>query len=177
MRMRTAVRQPQEGVASTTSGNPKKGLSPRRGRMITGISAAVLSAAMIVGFSACGQAPVVEAPGTPPASAPAAAPANPATAPAKPAATLSLVEPTDGVFAGHIDLFRWTATEGADGYVVRVLGSDGRVVFESPVLTVTEARLPRTVALEPEAHTWSVTARKGGDVIATSPIFKFSITP
>jgi len=50
-------------------------------------------------------------------------------------------------------------------------------VFESPVLTATEARLPKTVGLEPEAHTWSVTARKGGEVIATSPVFKFSITP
>lgn len=130
-------------------------------RVIAGASAAVLSATLV----ACGQGNT-----STPASAPAAAPANPA-------ASLTLVEPTDGVFSGHIDLFRWTAVDGADGYVVRILGSDGRVVFESPVLAATEAHLPKTVALEPEAHTWTVTARKGGEVIATSPVFKFSITP
>ena len=138
-------------------------------RPLSVLSRAAVVALMVAG-AACGQAPVVEAPGTPPAAPPTAAPA-------KPAASLSLVEPIDGVFSGHIDLFRWTAAEGADGYVIRILGSDGRVVFESPVLTATEARLPKTVGLEPEAHTWTVTARKGGDVIATSPTFKFSITP
>lgn len=142
-------------------------MSTWRGRVITGMSAAALSAALV----ACGPStPVAEAPAAKPASAPAAAPA-------KPAASLSLIEPTDGVFSGHIDLFRWSAVDGADGYLIRILGSDGRVVFESPVLTVTEAHLPKTVALEPEAHTWSVTARKSGEVIATSPTFKFSITP
>lgn len=140
------------------------------GRMMTGMSAVALSAALV----ACGQGSTPAGVEAPAASKPAAAPA---AAPAKPAASLSLVEPTDGVFSGHIDLFRWTAAEGADGYVIRILGSDGRVVFESPVLTVTEARLPKTVGLEPEAHTWSVTARKGSEVIATSPTFKFSITP
>lgn len=138
-------------------------------RMMIGMSAVALSATLV----ACGESKtpvVIEAPGTPPPSAPAAAPATPAP-------SLTLVEPTDGVFSGHIDLFRWTAVEGADGYVIRILGSDGRTVFESPVLTATEARLPKTVGLEPEAHTWSVAARKGGEVIATSPTFKFSITP
>ena len=139
-------------------------------RMMAGASAAVLSAALV----ACGQSKAPAVAEAPAASAPASAPAAP---PAKPAASVSLVEPTDGVFSGHIDLFRWSAADGADGYVVRILGSDGRVVFESPVLTATEAHLPKTVALEPEAHTWTVTARKGGDVIATSPMFKFSITP
>ena len=142
-------------------------LSKWRERVRAGAIAAMLSAGLV----ACGQAPVAEAPAASPrASAPPAAPA-------KSAASLSLLEPTDGVFAGHIDLFRWTAVDGADGYVVRILGSDGRVVFESPALTATEARLPKTVALEPEAHTWTVTARKGGEVVATSPAFKFSITP
>lgn len=128
---------------------------------------------MMMMVVACGQS----APA--PSSAPAAtAPAPSASAPApKPSPTVTLIEPTDGAISGHIDLFRWSAAEGADGYIVRILGSDGRVVFESPVLTVTEARLPKTVALEPEAHTWTVTARKGSEVLATSPIFKFSITP
>ena len=157
------------GMSRRRSGNPEKELPQQRGRMMTGISAAVLSAALV----GCGEskAPAV-------AQAPAATPApTTAAAPAKPAASLTLVEPTDGVFSGHIDLFRWNAVEGADGYVIRILGSDGRLVFESPVVTATEARLPKTVGLEPEAHTWSVTARNGSAVIATSPTFKFSITP
>ena len=145
-------------------------MSTWRGRVMTGMSAVALSAAL----AGCGQNE--RANSGPPPQAPGAAPA-PAAAPARPAASLSLVEPTDGVFSGHIDLFRWTAVEGADGYGIKILGSDGRVVFESPVLTATEARLPKTVGLEPEAHTWTVTARKGGEVIATSPVFKFSITP
>ena len=118
-----------------------------------------LAAVMIVVAAGCGQ------------TAPAPAPA------AKPAPTLTLIEPADGATSGHIDLFRWSAAEGADGYVVRILGSDGRVVFESPSQTATEAHLPKTVALEPEAHTWNVTARKGGDVLVASPVFKFTITP
>jgi hypothetical protein len=130
-----------------------------------------LGAAMMMMVVACGpSAPA-------PTSAPAAtAPASPAPA-AKPAATVTLLEPTDGAISGHIDLFRWSAAEGADGYIVRILGSDGRVVFESPSLTVTEVHLPKTVALEPEAHTWSVTARKGGEALVASPVFKFTITP
>ncbi len=123
-----------------------------------------LAAVMIVVAAGCGQ------------TAPAPAPAAPAPA-AKPAPTLTLIEPADGAISGHIDLFRWSAAEGADGYVVRILGSDGRVVFESPSQTATEAHLPKTVALEPEAHTWNVTARKGGDVLVASPVFKFTITP
>lgn len=128
-----------------------------------------LAAVALMAVAGCGQS----------SPAPASTPAPPAAAaaPAKAPASLTLIEPVDGVFSGHIDLFRWSAADGADGYVVRILGSDGRVVFESPVLTVTEAHLPKTVALEPEAHTWTVTARKGGEVIATSPVFKFSITP
>ena len=34
-----------------------------------------------------------------------------------------------------------------------------------------------TVALEPEVHTWSVTARKGGQPLAASATQKFTITP
>lgn len=132
-----------------------------------------LGAAMMTLVVACG--PGAPAPASPP---PAAAPATSAPAPAaKPTASVTLLEPTDGAISGHIDLFRWSAAEGADAYVVRILGSDGRVVFESPSLTVTEVHLPKTVALEPEAHTWSVTARKGGDALVASPVFKFIITP
>ena len=113
-----------------------------------------------------------------PASAPpaAAAPA-PAAAP-KPAGTLTLVEPNDGAMAGHIDTFRWSPVEGADGYVITIKAVTGdRVVWESAPMAATETKLPATVALEPEVHTWSVSARKGSEVIATSPTLKFTITP
>ena len=79
---------------------------------------------------------------------------------------------------GHIDHFSWQPVEGADGYVIKIVAVTGnRTVWESQPLTTTEVTLPPTVALEPEVHTWSVTARKGGAVIATSPTQKFTITP
>ena len=80
--------------------------------------------------------------------------------------------------AGHIDMFRWSPVEGADGYVITIKAVTGdRTVWESTPLTTTETKLPTTVALEPEVHTWSVTARKGSDVLATSATQKFTITP
>jgi hypothetical protein len=134
----------------------------------------VLALLITLGVAACGQTDPASAPA--PASTPAPAASAPAAAP-KPAATVTLLEPIDGAIAGHIDLFRWSAVDGADGYVVKILGSDGRTVYESPAAPAIEVHLPKTVALEPEAHTWSVTARKAGAVIATSPTFKFQITP
>jgi len=118
-----------------------------------------------------------------PASVPAAseAPAPAATAPAeapKPVGTLSLLEPIEGAMGGHIDMFRWSAVDGAEAYVVRIQAvSDGRVVWESPALTAIETKLPTSVALEPEVHTWSVTARKAGQVLVASATQKFTITP
>jgi len=116
-----------------------------------------------------------------PASAPAATPA-PAAAPAaeapKPVGTLSLLEPIEGAMGGHIDMFRWSAIEGADAYIVKIQAvSDGRVVWESPALTATETKLPTSVALEPEVHTWQVSARKAGQVLVASATQKFTITP
>jgi hypothetical protein len=106
--------------------------------------------------------------------APAAAPAE---AP-KPAGTLSLLEPIEGAMGGHIDMFRWSAVDGADGYVIKITAVTGdRVVWESPVMTATETRLPATVALEPEPHIWQVTARKAGQPLVTSATQKFTITP
>ena len=112
--------------------------------------------------------------GTAPAApAPPAAPAAP-----KPAATVSLVEPIDGAMGGHIDMFRWSPVAGADGYVIKIVAVTGeRVVWESAPMSATETKLPATVALEPEVHTWSVTARKGSEVLATSATQKFTITP
>ena len=104
------------------------------------------------------------------------APAAPAAP--KPAATVSLVEPIDGAMGGHIDMFRWSPVAGADGYVIKIVAVTGdRVVWESAPMTATEAKLPATVSLEPEVHTWSVTARKGSEVLATSATQKFTITP
>jgi hypothetical protein len=112
-------------------------------------------------------------------STPAAAPPA-STAPAAPKApaTLTLLEPIDGAMAGHIDTFRWSPVAGADGYVIKITAVTGdRVVWESAPMAVTETKLPATVALEPEVHTWTVTARKGSEVLATTTPQKFTITP
>jgi hypothetical protein len=140
--------------------------------MIVRVIAPVATVAALILSLACGGADSA-APASSPAPAPAAAPA----AAPKPAATLSLLEPTDGAMSGHIDTFRWSPVSGADGYVIKIQASDGRVVWESQPLTVTETRLPATVALEPEVHAWSVSARKGSEVVATSATQRFTITP
>ena len=110
---------------------------------------------------------------------PAAAPASsaPAAEP-KAAATITLVEPIDGAMAGHIDMFRWSPVAGADGYVITIRAVTGdRVVWESAPMAATETKLPATVALEPEVHTWTVSARKGSEVLVTAAPQKFTITP
>jgi hypothetical protein len=137
------------------------------------------AAAAVVAAAACGGG---ESSTPAPAAAPAVTPSAPATAAsaaaAKPSGTLTLLEPIEGAMAGHIDTFRWSPVAGADGYVIQIKAVTGdRVVWESAPMTTTETKLPPTVALEPEVHTWSVTARKGSDVIATSPIQRFTITP
>jgi hypothetical protein len=117
------------------------------------------------------------APATPPPVTPSAPATAAATAP-KPAGTVTLLEPIDGAMAGHIDTFRWSPVAGADGYVITIRAVTGdRVVWESAPMAVTETKLPATVALEPEVHTWTVSARKGTEVLATSPTLKFTITP
>jgi hypothetical protein len=89
-----------------------------------------------------------------------------------------IVEPAEGSSSGHIDLFRWAAVDGATGYKMRLMATtDGRTVWESPVVATTEAHLPNTVALEPEGYVWVVTALKGDAVIATSPTSRFTVTP
>jgi hypothetical protein len=55
--------------------------------------------------------------------------------------------------------------------------TDNRTIWDSPVLTTTEANLPNTVALEPEAYVWQITALKGTEVLATSPLSRFTVTP
>ncbi|MBM3807689.1 MAG: hypothetical protein FJW22_05780 [Acidimicrobiia bacterium] len=115
---------------------------------------------------------------TPAATPAAAAPATASAAAPKPAGTVALIEPSEGAMGGHIDMFRWSPVEGADNYLIIIKAVTGdRTVWESPVMTATETKLPTTVALEPEVHTWSVTARKAGQVIATSAIHRFTITP
>ena len=112
-----------------------------------------------------------------PSAAPPAASSTPAAAP-KPVATISLIEPIEGAMGGHIDMFRWSPVDGADGYVIKIVAVTGdRVVWESAPMTTTETKLPPTVALEPEVHTWTVSARKGSEVLVTSAPQKFTITP
>ena len=134
-------------------------------RVLSFLAAIVLLALTV----ACG--------GSAPAGAPAPMAAPQAEAP-KPVGTLSLLEPIEGAMGGHIDMFRWSAVDGADAYIVKIQAvSDGRVVWESPALTATETRLPTSVALEPEVHTWQVTARKAGQMLVASSTQKFTITP
>jgi hypothetical protein len=144
-------------------------------RVVESVLAVGFAVGLVVLTVACGGgAPASTPAATTPAPAPAAAPAE---AP-KPAGTLSLIEPAEGAMGGHIDMFRWSAVDGADGYVIKIVAVTGdRVVWESPVLAATETKLPTTVALEPEVHTWSVTARKAGQPLAASATQKFTITP
>ena len=132
----------------------------------------VCACVIAIAAGACGDRNTSnEPPPVPPA--PPAAPAAP-----KPASTVTLLEPAEGAMGGHIDVFRWSPVNGADGYVIRIVAVTGnRVVWESEPMTATETKLPATVALEPEVHQWSVTARKGADVLATSATQRFTITP
>ena len=141
--------------------------------MIRRVVAGLCVGVFLIGAAACGNNG--NAVGEPPA-APAAPPAP--TPPKPPAGTVTLVEPGDGAMGGHIDTFRWSTVDGADGYVIKIVAVTGnRVVWESAPMKQTEAKLPATVALEPEVHTWSVTALKGSETIATSPTLRFTITP
>jgi hypothetical protein len=134
----------------------------------------ILGTVLVVAAAGCGGNTTDTAkPAEPAPAAPAAAPAAP-----KPAGVVILTEPIEGAMGGHIDHFAWQPVDGADGYVVKIIAVTGnRTVWESQPMTTTETTLPTTVALEPEVHTWSVTARKGGNVIATSAVQKFTITP
>ena len=134
---------------------------------------AVVFAVMLA--AACGSESSTPTPTSTPSSTPS--PSSPAAAP-KAAGTVSLLEPIDGAMAGHIDTFRWSPVAGADGYVITIRAVTGdRVVWESQPMAATETKLPATVALEPEVHTWSVSARKGCEVRAASPTQRFTITP
>jgi hypothetical protein len=139
-------------------------------RVFSGICAGLIAiAAAACGGGSTSNEPAPAAPAQPAAAAPAAP---------KPAGSLTLLEPAEGAMSGHIDTFRWSPVDGADGYVIRIVAVTGnRVVWESEPMTATETKLPPTVALEPEAHQWSVSARKGGDTVATSAIQRFTITP
>ena len=91
---------------------------------------------------------------------------------------VAIIEPAEGYSSGHIDLFRWSAIEGAEGYRMRLNATtDGRMIWESPVVKETEVHLPNTVAMEPEGYVWQVTALKGGAAIAQSVATRFAVTP
>ena len=137
------------------------------------LSRAAVAASLVAFAVACGSS---EAP-APAATTPPATSA-PASRTASPAAELKILEPAEGSSSGHIDLFSWTAVPGADGYRLHLAAAtDNRTVWDSPLLTTTEAHLPNTVALEPEAYVWQITALKGNEVIATSPLSRFTVTP
>jgi hypothetical protein len=147
-----------------------------RTRSFSLLSGAVAGLSVLLLTAACGGGEPA-APAASPAVTPTTPPAATANAPAT-SGTVTIVEPAEGSSSGHIDLFRWTAVEGATGYKMRLLAStDGRTVWDSPVLTETEAHLPNTIALEPEGYIWTVTAMKGDSVIATSPQSRFTVTP
>ena len=143
-----------------------------RSRLTVGLSTAavvILTAACGGGSSTPAAAPATPAPA---AEAPAAAPA------AAPAGVIIPLEPKEGSSSGHIDLFRWQAVPGAESYVVKVTAvTDGRVLWESPTLTTAEAHLPNTIALEPEAYFWQVTASAGGKPVAETGAIRFLVTP
>jgi hypothetical protein len=131
--------------------------------------AAIAAASLVVLTTACG--------GSQPA-APASAPAAGGSAPAAAPGVVEIIEPAEGSSSGHVDLFRWQPVTGATGYRMHLTAAtDGRTIWDSPVLTTTEAHLPNTIALEPEAHVWSVTALKGDAVIADSGTHRFLVTP
>jgi len=135
---------------------------------------AVSTASALLFTIACGGSPESPAPAATPAPAPAA-PA--ASAPAAPG-VVAVIEPSEGFSSGHISLFRWSAVDGADGYRMRVNATtDGRLIWESPVVKETEAHLPNTVAMEPEGYVWQVTALKGETVVAQSVPTRFAVTP
>jgi len=135
------------------------------------IPAAVAASAVLIS-AACGS----PEPPAPAVSKPAPA-ANAASGGAK-SAELKVLEPGEGTSSGHISVFTWTAVEGADGYRMHLAAAtDNRTIWDSPVLTTTEAHLPNTVALEPEAYVWQITALKGTEVLATSPLSRFTVTP
>jgi hypothetical protein len=146
--------------------------------MIRSVTIRSLALFALLGAAACGGN---SSPAPSPAAAPAVTPSAPATAAsaaAPKAGVVTLVEPIDGAMSGHIDTFRWSPVAGADSYVITIVAVTGnRTVWESAPQAATEAKLPPTVALEPEVHTWSVRAMKGTEVLATSATQKFTITP
>lgn len=141
-------------------------------RARTSFSVIAVSAVLVLA-AACGGSPDTPAPSAAPAQAPATAPAA-----ESPAAALTIIEPGEGSSSGHIDYFRWSAVEGADGYRMRLNAvTDGRLIWESPVLATPEAELPNTIALEPESYVWQVTALRGETTLAQSAPARFSVTP
>jgi hypothetical protein len=134
--------------------------------------AAAVSFALVT--AACGGADSSSPAASPAAPAASSAPAAPAPAPG----IVTIVEPAEGSSSGHINLFRWNAVDGATGYTMHlVAATDGRTIWNSPVVTDTEVHLPNTIALEPEGYIWTVTAMKGETVLATSGPHRFLVTP
>jgi hypothetical protein len=148
-------------------------MKTRRSSVFPGFIAAATIALITAACGGDQPAAPAAAPATPPAASAPAATAAPATS-----GVVKIIEPAEGSSSGHIDLFRWAPVEGATGYKMHLAAStDGRTIWDSPVVTETQVHLPNTVALEPEGHVWTVTAVKGDAVIATSPTSRFTVTP
>jgi hypothetical protein len=88
-------------------------------------------------------------------------------------------EPADGLapfeprVASGAVTFRWHRAPGAEGYLVRILGADLRVLHESPVTADTSRvltlREPPLDALENEVAYWQVVALAAGAPLEESP--------
>lgn len=72
-----------------------------------------------------------------------------------------LTEPL-GAVGRWPERLRWTATDGAGAYRVRILGADGDIVWTSPLVTATEIAWPAAVAPRPGRLYWQVMALPQG---------------
>lgn len=90
------------------------------------------------------------------------------------AVSVTLLRPADGAVldAGG---FAWSPVREADAYRVQVNAADGQVIWESPLVTASEVRVPAGVTIPPGTHFWHVTALHAGELLGTSPLSRVSV--
>jgi hypothetical protein len=73
-------------------------------------------------------------------------------------------EPTEplGAVARWPERVRWSATDGARGYRVRILDAEGELIWTSPLVAATEIAWPAAVAPRPGRLYWQVIALPEG---------------
>jgi hypothetical protein len=73
-------------------------------------------------------------------------------------------EPTEplGAVARWPERLRWSASDGARGYRVRILDAEGEVIWTSPLVAATEIPWPSAVAPRPGRLYWQVIALPEG---------------